>query len=135
MLSEKDRKEYKKSVHEMYSEVGTTKIEYYSQTASNEEDLYGELDANFSDTPLMLVGVIEPIEPTPDALNPIPNMGLNYFTFDIPTLSLENHNLDPYTMLKGLFRFDNRMYNILDVTPEGMFTDFYTTFKFKVQML
>lgn len=135
MLSEKDRREYKKGIYDLYSEVGTTKIEYYSNYSDNlEEDLYGEQEYVYTN-PVLLVGVIEPIEPTPDALNPIPTMGLNYFTFDIPILSLENNNLDAYAMLKGRFKFDNKMYNILDVTPEGMFTDFYTTFKFKVQMI
>lgn len=135
MLSEKDRKEYKQGIYDLYSEVGTTKIKYYADYPNNsDDDLYGEKE-NMYVNPIFLVGVIEPLEPTNNTLDPIATMGINLFTFDIPILSLEKQNLDAYSMLKGQFEFEDKMYNILDVTPEGMFTDFYTTFKFKARMI
>ena len=34
-----------------------------------------------------------------------------------------------------LFEFNNKKYAILDVTPQGLFTDFFTSYKFKARML
>lgn len=135
MLSEKDRREYKKGIYDLYYEVGTTKIKYYpDHPNTSDDDLYGEKEEAFVN-PISLVGVIKPLDPSDNALDPMPTMGLNLFTFDIPVYSLEKENLDAYNMLRGQFEFDNKRYNILDVTPEGMFTDFYSTFKFKARML
>lgn len=135
MLSEKDRREYKQGIYDLYSEVGTTLIKYYPNYPNNsDDDLYGEKEDIYIE-PIFLVGVIEPHDPTNNTLDPMATMGINLFDFDIPILSLEKANLDAYTMLKGQFEFENKRYNILDVTPEGMFTDFYTTFKFKARMI
>ena len=78
---------------------------------------------------------IQPFDPTPDSLDTIPTMGLNLFNFDIPIYSLEQNNLDAYKMLQGQFEFNNKKYAILDVTPQGLFTDFFTSYKFKARML
>ena len=136
MLSEKDRREYKQGIYDLYSEVGTTLIKYYPDYPNNsdDDDLYGEKE-NIYIEPISLVGVIEPLDPASNTLDPMATMGINLFTFDIPILSLEKANLEAYNMLKGHFEFENKRYNILDVTPEGMFTDFYTTFKFKARMI
>lgn len=135
MLSEKDRREYKQGIYDLYSEVGTTLIKYYPNYPNNsDDDLYGEKEDIYIE-PIFLVGVIESHNPTNNTLDPMATMGINLFDFDIPILSLEKANLDAYTMLKGQFEFDSKRYNILDVTPEGMFTDFYTTFKFKARMI
>lgn len=133
MLSEKDRQEYKQGIYDLYCEVGTTKLIYYPIDQDIKDDLYNDSELVYGE-PILLTGVISPLDPTTD-VNPIPTMGSNIFNFDIPILSLELEKLDPYTMLKGKFEFDSVTYQILDVTPQGMFTDFYTTYKFKAQVL
>lgn len=137
MLSEKDRQEYKQGIYDLYCEVGTTKIKYYpnyQNTANTEQDIYGENDVIYS-KPLNLVGNITPLEPTANSLDPSPLMGVNIFNFIIPILSLEKHNLDPYKMTLGLFEFNNQKYKVLDVVPQGMFTDFFSEFKFSCEMV
>lgn len=134
MLSEKDRREYKQGIYDLYSEVGTTKILYYPLAPVDTDDIYSENEDSYLD-PISLVGVIDTNNPVSNTLDNIPNMGINNLYFDIPILSFEKHKLDPYSMLKGYFEFDNIKYQILDVVPQGMFTDFYTTYKFKVEQL
>ena len=134
MLSEIDKLEYKKGVYEAYLLLGAP-VKYFEVEINNSDDLYGENENNYTNEPIELMADIQPFDPTPDSLDTIPTMGLNLFNFDIPVYSLEQNNLDAYKMLQGQFEFNNKKYAILDVTPQGLFTDFFTSYKFKARML
>lgn len=136
MLSQKDRQAFKQGIYDLYSEVGTTQLIFHPlhPNLDSSDDIYGEKAPIYLD-PIKLIGVISPSEPIGNTLDPIPTMGISMFDVDIPILSLEKANLDPYSMIDGQFEFDTRMYKVIHVVPQGMFTDFYSNYKFKTQML
>lgn len=135
MLSDKDKKEYKEGMYDLYSEVGTTKILYYALTIPTEPlDVYQEVDKVYL-PPVSLVGTISPLQPTEDPVMYASNVDKLIMKFDIIGLSLENHNLNPYDMLTGYFEFDGLKYTINKVTPKGMFTDFYTSYEFITEVI
>lgn len=135
MLSEKTRREYKQGMFDLYSEVGTTKIEYYALIVSEEEDIYNEPTSTLAKDPIYLVGTITPLTPSLDPTLYAINRDKEIYNFDIIGLSLEKNLLDPFKMITGKFKFENQTYTINKVTPKGMFTDFFTSYEFECERI
>lgn len=134
MLSEKDRRDYKKGIQDIYIELGTTKIKYYPLNPRNEDDIYEEETESYGE-PINLIADIEAKDPLENAIDPIPSMGVVIYVIDIPILCLEEKELDPFSMITGKFEFEGQEYKIVDVIPDGLFTDFYTSYKFQCQII
>ena len=49
---------------------------------------------------------------------------------EIPLLVIEKNGLDPYAMDSGYFVYENRTYEVMYVTPEGLFAQMYSSFNF-----
>lgn len=136
MLSEKDRREYKQGIYDLYSEVGTTKLEFHPIDPNFEPNIYGDVDDVTYLPPITgLVGVIDFKGDTQNPIDPIPLDNKVIAQIELPILTLEKANLDPFSMITGQFKFLDTTFNVIDVTPNGLFTDFYTSYNFKVEMI
>lgn len=135
MLPEKDRKEYKQGMYDLYVEVGTTKILYYALDEDPEsENIYLEKEKTYKE-PINLVGVIIPYQPSEDGVMYATNIDKVLLKFDIIGLSIEKTSLNPYEMITGLFEFEGKKYSIVKMTPKGLFTDFYTSYEFVGELI
>lgn len=128
-LSIEDRNSYKEGMLELYSELGSTLIEYYEPSSSKEDDFYGEEET--IDTFICnLTGFVKAYKIENDSSIGINAQDKELYAIDIVLLSLEENELNPIEMYKGKFKYHNRFYSILRVAPKNPFSDFYTSYEF-----
>lgn len=135
MLPEKDRREYKKGIYDLYEEIGTP-IKYFPLNLKNSNiNIYNEVESEKEygkEVKLVATVVVNMI--SQDENQPVKQQSEELYDVDVPILALENNKLDPKLMLGGKFLYKDITLNILDFRREGMFTDFFTTVKFRCEV-
>lgn len=134
-MTEQEILEYKQGILEVYTETGTTQLEYYARLnpkPTTDDDIYGEYneEEGYAQEPVMLVADIQLNNQAEDTLNKVPLSTITTYIVDIPILCLENNNLDPYIMCTGRFKYKGKDFTILDVMPDGLLADTFTSYKF-----
>ena len=133
-LSETDRNAYKEGMLELYSELGSTLIEYYEPSSSKEDDFYGE-EETLDTYVCNLTGFVKTFKVEEDLSIGVNVQDKELFVIDIALLSLEQKELNPYDMYKGKFKFHNRFYTVLRIIPKNPFSDFYTSYEFICEVI
>lgn len=139
-LSAKDLKQYHEGMFEIDYILGSTQIEFHPLVSAT-PSLYNEKKRAVYGDPIYFTGslttsvITPPFEDsnisTPDVEIKLPLLSFSRYVYVTDDELKEHPPIDPYSIVKGYFVIEGKKLEVQDCTPEGLFVDTYTAYKYK----
>lgn len=129
-LSDKDKLAFKSGIYELFDTIGV-EVVYRPLLPDAQENIYGEVESSYIyGEPLTLVATVK--HTMVDRINQ-DNQKDDFYELievEIPTLALDNMQLNPHDMDLGIFIIESDTYTVQNVKPKGGFLQMYTSYVF-----
>lgn len=126
-MKSKDLIAFQEGMYDLIRELATDNILFYPLDPSVKPNIYGENKDKVYSDPISLVGSIETFS-EPNSQDTSTSIPINGVRITFPTLSLENNNLTPKELDKGMIEFNNTRYNVVEVIPSSLFLGGYNMY-------
>lgn len=122
--------------------LGATKIKFYklSNQPNITSSLYNEKKRAKYEEPIYLTGMVEHSStdsPFKDSNIPMSNLSVTLTSLAFTEYQhvtgddIKDHPpIDPYSLVKGYFYIEGQKFEVQSCTPEGLFADTYTSYKY-----
>lgn len=129
-LDSATKKAYKEGINTLFETLGTQVEFYFRNNEESNLDIYGDYIDEKSKEAYVLTATIKHKALDNNNFDLKKQGHTDEVNIEIPLLVIEKNGLDPYAMDSGYFVYENRTYEVMYVTPEGLFAQMYSSFNF-----